>query len=95
MKAFLEAAEQLRRDKGAIPAEVWDEVRRGASLTDAYAEHLRRREAAEKETELEKLRSELDRERRDRENARRSAGSAVSAGGDPPYDPIKAGWNSI
>ena len=89
------AAEQLRRDKGAIPAEVWDEVRRGASLTDAYAEHLRRREAAEKETELEKLRSELDRERRDRENARRSAGSAVSAGGDPPYDPIKAGWNSI
>ena len=90
-----QAAEQLRRDKGAIPAEVWDEVRRGASLTDAYAEHLRRREAAEKETELEKLRSELDRERRDRENARRSAGSAVSAGGDPPYDPIKAGWNSI
>lgn len=95
VKAFPEAAEQLRRDKGAIPAEVWDEVRRGASLTDAYAEHLRRREAAEKETELEKLRSELDRERRDRENARRSAGSAVSAGGDPPYDPIKAGWNSI
>ena len=95
VKAFPEAAEQLRRDKGAIPAEVWDEVRRGASLTDAYAEHLRRREAAEKESELEKLRSELDRERRDRENARRSAGSAVSAGGDPPYDPIKAGWNSI
>ena len=95
VKAFPEAAEQLRRDKSAIPAEVWDEVRRGASLTDAYAEHLRRREAAEKETELEKLRSELDRERRDRENARRSAGSAVSAGGDPPYDPIKAGWNSI
>uniref|UniRef100_UPI00402A3A58 hypothetical protein n=1 Tax=Candidatus Scatomorpha intestinigallinarum TaxID=2840923 RepID=UPI00402A3A58 len=89
VKAFPEAAEQLRRDKGAIPAEVWDEVRRGASLTDAYAEHLRRREAAEKESELEKLRSELDRERRDRENARRSAGSAVSAGGDPPYDPIK------
>ena len=41
VKAFPEAAEQLRRDKGAIPAEVWDEVRRGASLTDAYAEHLR------------------------------------------------------
>ena len=42
-----------------MPAhEVWDEVRRGASLTDAYAEHLRRREAAEKESELEKLRSE-------------------------------------
>lgn len=95
VKAFPEAAEQLRRDKGAIPAEVWDEVRRGASLTDAYAEHLRRREAAEKESELEKLRSELDRERRDHENARRSAGSAVSAGGDPPYDPISAGWNSI
>lgn len=95
VKAFPEASEQLRRDKGAIPAEVWDEVRRGASLTDAYAEHLRRREAAEKDSELEKLRSELDRERRDRENARRSTGSPTTAGGDPPYDPIKAGWNSI
>lgn len=95
VKAFPEAAERLRRDRNAIPAEVWEEVRRGASLTDAYAEHLRRREAAEKDTELEKLRAELDRERRDRENARRSAGSAVTAGGDPPYDPIKAGWNSI
>ena len=95
VKTFPEAADRLRRDKNAIPAEVWDEVRRGASLTDAYAAHLSRREAAEKDTELARLRSELERERRERENARRSAGSAVSAGGDPPYDPIKAGWNSI
>lgn len=95
VKTFPEAADRLRRDKNAIPAEVWDEVRRGASLTDAYAEHLRRSEAEKRESELTRLRSELERERRDRENARRSAGSAVSAGGDPPYDPIKAGWNSI
>ena len=95
VKAFPEAADRLRRDKNAIPAEVWDEVRGGASLTDAYAAHLSRREAAAKDSELNKLRSELDRERRERENARRSAGSAVSAGGDPPYDPISAGWNSI
>ena len=95
VKTFPEAADRLRRDKNAIPAEVWDEVRRGASLTDAYAEHLRRSEAEKRESELTRLRSELERERRDRENARRSAGSAVSAGGDPPYDPISAGWNSI
>ena len=95
VKSFPEAASRLRRDRGAIPEEVWEEVRRGASLTDAYAAHVRRREAAEKDTELARLRSELERERRERENARRSAGSAVSAGGDPPYDPIKAGWNSI
>ena len=95
VKSFPEAASRLRRDRGAIPEEVWEEVRRGASLTDAYAAHLSRREAAEKDTELARLRSELERERRERENARRSAGSAVSAGGDPPYDPIKAGWNSI
>ena len=79
----------------AIPAEVWDEVRRGVSLTDAYSAHLSRREAAERDAELSRLRSELERERRERENARRSAGSAVSVGGDPPYDPISAGWNSI
>ena len=95
VKSFPEAASRLRRDRGAIPEEVWEEVRRGASLTDAYAAHLSRREAAEKDAELARLRSELERERRERENARRSAGSAVSAGGDPPYDPIKAGWNSI
>lgn len=90
VKTFPEAADKLRRDKNAIPAEVWDEVRRGASLTEAYAEHLRRSEAEKRESELTRLRSELE-----RENARRSAGSAVSAGGDPPYDPISAGWNSI
>lgn len=95
VKTFPEAADKLRRDKNAIPAEVWDEVRRGASLTEAYAEHLRRSEAEKRESELTRLRSELERERRERENARRSAGSAVSAGGDPPYDPISAGWNSI
>ena len=95
VKTFPEAADRLRRDKNAIPAEVWDEVRRGASLTEAYAEHLRRSEAEKRESELTRLRSELERERRERENARRSAGSAVSAGGDPPYDPISAGWNSI
>ena len=95
VKSFPEAASRLRRDRGAIPEEVWEEVRRGVSLTDAYAAHLTRREAAERDAELSRLRSELERERRERENARRSAGSAVSAGGDPPYDPIKAGWNSI
>ncbi len=95
VKAFPEAAARLRTDREAIPAEVWDEVRRGVSLSDAYAAHLSRREAAEKDAELSRLRAELERERRERENARRSAGSAVSAGGDPPYDPISAGWNSI
>lgn len=95
VKSFPEAAARLRTDREAIPAEVWDEVRRGVSLTDAYASHLSRREAAERDAELSRLRSELERERRERENARRSAGSAVSVGGDPPYDPISAGWNSI
>lgn len=95
VKSFPEAAARLRTDREAIPAEVWDEVRRGVSLTDAYAAHLSRREAAERDAELSRLRSELERERRERENARRSAGSAVSVGGDPPYDPISAGWNSI
>lgn len=95
VKSFPEAAARLRTDRETIPAEVWDEVRRGVSLTDAYAAHLSRREAAERDAELSRLRSELERERRERENARRSAGSAVSVGGDPPYDPISAGWNSI
>ena len=95
VKSFPEAAARLRTDREAIPAEVWDEVRRGVSLTDAYAAHLSRRETAERDAELSRLRSELERERRERENARRSAGSAVSVGGDPPYDPISAGWNSI
>ena len=95
VKSFPEAAARLRTNREAIPAEVWDEVRRGVSLTDAYAAHLSRREAAERDAELSRLRSELERERRERENARRSAGSAVSVGGDPPYDPISAGWNSI
>lgn len=95
VKSFPEAAARLRTDREAIPAEVWDEVRRGVSLTDAYAAHLSRREAPQRDAELSRLRSELERERRERENARRSAGSAVSVGGDPPYDPISAGWNSI
>lgn len=46
VKSFPEAAARLRTDREAIPAEVWDEVRRGVSLTDAYAAHLSRREAA-------------------------------------------------
>mgnify|MGYP005756923717 CR=1 FL=1 len=53
----------------AIPKEVWAEVAKGASLTEAYAMH-----------ENARLQAELEAERQNAKNAARSTGSRATAG---------------
>lgn len=58
-----------------IDKTVWDGVRQGKSLKDAYQEFLFRRQGLEKDAEIQRLRSELAAQRQNRENRAKTIGS--------------------
>jgi hypothetical protein len=67
-----------------IPREVWDAVKSGASLTEAYQEHL-----------FQKLAAENEALKQSAKNAGRSAGSMQSAGADNSgKNPLDEGWDT-
>lgn len=86
-KAFPDAA----KEPDKIPKEVWDDVRKGMSLSLAYAKYaIRQEQAARKEAEHKAASSEQN-----QKNASRSAGSMQSAGNKHnSRDPFLEGWDS-
>lgn len=86
-KAFPDAA----KEPDKIPQEVWDDVRKGLSLSLAYAKYeIRQEQAARKDAEHKAASSEQN-----QKNASRSAGSMRSAGNkNTSRDPFLEGWNS-
>lgn len=66
----------------SIPAEVWDKVRRGESLTTAWTAY-----------ENAQLKAQLEAEKQNRKNAQRAAGSASSAGKAVKEDIWMTGWD--
>lgn len=70
-----------RIDSDEIPPEVWLDVTKGISLTNAYQAHINR----------EGMKS-LEAERKSRENRHISAGSRLSGGTSKPLDVIEADW---
>lgn len=86
-KEFPDAA----KEPDKIPKEVWDDVRKGMSLSIAYAKYaIRQEQAARKEAEHKAASSEQN-----QKNASRSAGSMQSAGNKHnSRDPFLEGWDS-
>ena len=96
-KRYPEAAAKLATDKSAIPQEVWDAVRRGERLVDAYSAYTSKQEAKAKDRRIKELEAQLrakEQESTNKKNAARSTGSQSSAGEDDSTDLIKLGWYS-
>ncbi len=82
-----------------IPQEVWKKVGEGHSLVDAYRAHEiatikaeNQRLKAEMEAAEKRHKEELEAERRNWENAKRSTGSQATAGGKKEIDPFLEDW---
>lgn len=86
-KAFPDAA----KEPDKIPKEVWDDVRKGMSLSLAYAKYaIRQEQAARKDAEHKAASTEQN-----QKNSHRSAGSMRSAGNEHnSRDPFLEGWDS-
>ena len=92
---FPDVAAKMVNDKSAIPQEVWDAVRRGERLVDAYDRY----NVKQTIEALQKRNRELEEQAKVREqnekNAARSTGSQKSVGETDYVDLIEAGWNSV
>lgn len=95
VKAFPDVANKAQTDKDAIPAEVWEAVNKGETLVNAYTTYAAKKDAEAKDKRIKELESALEAEKQAKKNAARSTGSQKSDGGEPAYDPIAAGWNSV
>ena len=76
-------------------AEVWEAVNKGETLVNAYTAYAAKKDAEAKDKRIKELESALEAEKQAKKNAARSTGSQKSDGGETPYDPIAAGWNSV
>ena len=95
VKAFPDVANRAASDKTVIPAEVWEAVNKGETLVNAYTAYAAKKDAEAKDKRIKELESALETEKQAKKNAARSTGSQKSDGGEAPYDPIAAGWNSV
>lgn len=80
IRKFIEAYPEI--DPKSIPKEVWAQVSKGSTLTEAYARH-----------ESAQLKLALEAEKKNRENAARSAGSRTTDGKDDKKDLIDKYWD--
>lgn len=97
-KRFPDVAAKLATDKDAVPQEVWDAVRRGERLVDAYDKYTAKQDAAAKDARIKELEEQLkakEQTDKNKKNAERSTGSQKSDGEDAALDLIELGWNSV
>ena len=97
-KRFPDVAAKLATDKDAVPQEVWDAVRRGERLADAYDKYTAKQDAAAKDARIKELEEQLKAKTqtdKNKKNAERSTGSTKSDGEDAALDLIELGWNSV
>jgi hypothetical protein len=94
---FLKEYGHVKPDE--IPPEVWKKVGEGTPLVDAYRAHEvatikaeNQRLKAEMEAAAKRHKEELEAERRNWENAKRSTGSQATAGGKKEIDPFLEDW---
>jgi hypothetical protein len=97
VEAFLKEYGHVKPDE--IPPEVWKKVGEGTPLVDAYRAHEvatikaeNQRLKAEMEAAAKRHKEELEAERRNWENAKRSTGSQATAGGKKEIDPFLEDW---
>lgn len=88
---FAQKYPDAAKDPKAIPPEVWAEVRKGASLVEAYGDHLLAQEKAARQAAETRAATTT----KNQVNASRATGSMKSAGADTrSNDPFMEGWNS-
>lgn len=82
VKAFAaEYPEQARDPEKSIPKEVWDAVRKGETLLNAYRAY-----------DNKQLRAELEKRKQEEKNKARSTGSQSTAGKRTQMDDFDAAW---
>lgn len=86
---FLEAYPDVKPED--IPVEVWQEVKAGRDLTDAYARYENKR----LKEEMAKYQTQQQTQQANEKNAAASAGSAKSTEKSQTQDPFLAGFDSV
>lgn len=72
----------------SIPDEVWKAVAGGKTLLSAYQAY----DLAQAKAEKARIAAELEAERKNKDNAKKSTGSRSSVGNKTNYDPIEDDW---
>ena len=95
IEAHPETAAEILGGRAAIPDRVWERVRAGESLLEAYDRHGAEAASEEKSRRIRELEAELAGARQAKTNALRSTGSLAGDGGEADYDALTAGWNAV
>lgn len=74
-----------------IPQEVWQACRETGDLAGAYRKYAN----SQKDSEITRLKQELETLKLNQKNKDRSTGSRKSAGATTPKDPFDEGWDSV
>lgn len=91
LAAFQKRFPDAAKDPNKIPSEVWEKVKSGVSLCDAYSDY----ESSQKDSEISSLKKQLETQKQNGKNAERSTGSMVSAGQEQKAsDPFLEGFGS-
>ena len=92
---FPDVAAKMATDKTAIPQEVWDAVKRGEKLVDAYDKYTVKQNTEALQKRIKELEEQVKVREQNEKNAARSIGSQKSVGETDYVDLIEAGWNSV
>ncbi len=74
-----------------IPAEVWQNCRETGDLAGAYRKYVN----DQKDSEISRLKEEIETLKLNQKNKDRSTGSQKSVGATTPKDPFDEGWDSV
>lgn len=74
-----------------IPAEVWNACRESGDLAGAYRKYT----SSQKDSEISRLKAEIETLKQNQKNKDRSTGSRKSVGATTPKDPFDEGWDSV
>lgn len=89
ISAFL--AEFPHVNASEIPPEVWNTCRETGDLAGAYRKYAN----DQKDSEISRLKAEIETLKQNQKNKDRSTGSQKSVGAATPQDPFDEGWNSV
>ena len=84
IREFFQAFPNVKPDE--IDKSVWDGVNQGKSLKDSYQDYLHRKQDAEKDAEIQRLRSELEAQKKNQENRAKTIGSQKSGSQEDAKD---------
>ena len=84
IREFFQAFPNVKPDE--IDKSVWDGVNQGKSLKDSYQDYLHRKQDAEKDAEIQRLKSELEAQKKNQENRAKTIGSQKSGSQEDAKD---------